>query len=853
MSTARSWRAAGRPDPEPLREPVAEPIRRVQADRLLKTWQIRTGWRYWSEVNNSEVGLWYTAATFLFLAFAGILALLMRVQLARPHNEFLSADLYNQIFTLHGSVMMFLFALPVFEAIAIMLLPQMLGARDLPFPRLSAFGFWAFLIGGLFLCGSLFFDAAPRGGWFMYPPLTSKYQTGLGTDIWLLGFSFIEVAAIAAAVEMIVGSLKCRPPGMRLNLVPLYVWYVLVASVMILFAFPPLIVGSLLMEIERAFRWPFFDPAGGGDPLLWQHLFWLFGHPEVYIIFLPSIALIAMIVPTLAQRPIVGYTWIVLAAVGTGFISFGLWVHHMFTTGLPGITLALFSAASEAVAIPTGVQIFCFLATLAAGRVTRSVTMLFTLGTLVIFVLGGLTGVMVAIVPFDLQAHDTFFVVAHFHYVLIGGALFPILAGCYYFYPIVRGKHLSERLGRIAFWLTFIGFNVAFFPMHLTGLLGMPRRVFTYPEGLGLDHLNMMSTIGAFALASGVGVVFWDLVRPKPRQPYAGRNPWNAGTLEWAQEMPGKPWGIRSIPEIDSRYPLWDQPHIVRDIDEGRFYLPDAQEMKRETLVTSVIDAEPVYVARLSDQSWFPLCAAVAIGGFFVFGTYHLWIAALVSLAVGVGVIWCWNWQSSAAIPEKPQKAVGLGLTLPLYASGSTNVGWWGVFITMLAAQAAFWCLIFTYFFYWSLRDDFIPDPPAGPGVVWPLTGAALIAAAWALTRMARSRNRDDRGVAFSITLAAAMLLGAAGAGALAYGPWTTGLQPEEHVYPATVWTLVAWNGLQVLTGILMQAYCLARRAARRMTARYDAEMENTVLLWHFVAFTAAVTVAVIAGFPWVA
>jgi cytochrome c oxidase subunit I+III len=414
---------------------------------------VPAGWRYWSAVNNSQVGLWYTATTFLFLLFGGALALLLRLQLSRPNNDVLSPDFYNQAFTVHGSVMMFLFAIPIFEAIAILLLPQMLGARDLPFPRLSAFGFWCFALGGLFLCGSIFFDAAPRGGWFMYPPLTARHQPGIGADIWLLGFSFIEIAAIAAAVEMIVGALKTRPPGMRINLVPLYVWYVLVAAAMIVFAFPPLIAGSLLLEVERAFHWPFFDPARGGDPLLWQHLFWLFGHPEVYIAFLPSVALIAMIVPTFARRPIVGYGWIVLAAVGTAFLSFGLWVHHMFTTGLPGISLALFSAASQAVAIPTGVQIFCFIATLAAGRLAPSVPMLWAFGSLALFALGGLTGVMVAVAPFDFQAHDTFFVVAHLHYVLIGGALFPIVAGCYYFFPLISGKHCrSGRAGSRSGW-----------------------------------------------------------------------------------------------------------------------------------------------------------------------------------------------------------------------------------------------------------------------------------------------------------------------------------------------------------------------------------------------------------------
>jgi len=840
-------------DVEPLAEAPPEALRRAQEARLLRTWQSPTGWRYWSDVNNSAVGLWYMATTFGFFLFAGVLALLMRLQLAVPGNDFLSAEFYNQVFTVHGSVMMFLFALPIFEAIAVLLLPQMLGARDLPFPRLSAFGFWCFLLGGIFLCGSIFFNAAPRGGWFMYPPLTSTYQPDIGADIWLLGFSFIEVAAIAAAVEMIVGTLKCRPPGMRINLIPLYAWYVLVAAAMILFAFPPLIVGSMLLELERAFQWPFFNPAGGGDPLLWQHLFWLFGHPEVYIIFLPSIALVAMIVPTFARTPIVGYGWIVLAAVGTGFLSFGLWVHHMFTTGLPGISLGLFSAASEAVAIPTGVQLFCFLATLLAGRVTRSVPLLFVFGSLVIFVPGGLTGVMVALAPFDVQAHDTFFVVAHLHYVLIGGALFPILAGFYYFYPLVNGKKLSDRLGKIAFWLAFIGFNITFLPMHLTGLRGMPRRVFTYPANMGFDTLNLVSTIGACILASGIAVVVWDLIRPKGKQPLAERNPWGAGTLEWVQEMPGKPWGIRSIPEIDSRYPLWEQPNFLRDIDEGRFYLPDAEEGLRETLVTSTIDAQPQQCQRLPGPSFITLIAALTTGGFFIFGTYHLWWLALVSLVLALGVICYWLWTGTAIIPEKDEKDVGLGLKLPLYVSGPASVGWWAMCITMFADLTAFVCLVFGYFFFWTVRTDFPPDPAPGPGVLWPTIAAGLLLGAWGLMLGARRWNKHDCRVAFYTGLLLAAGLAVAGAGVLLVGPWVTGLNPQSHVYDATVWLIAIWTALHVAIGALMQLYCVARRGAGHMTARYDVEITNVVLYWHFTALTTVVTVAVIAGFPLVA
>jgi cytochrome c oxidase subunit I+III len=840
-----------RQDPEPLPQAPPKEVQSAQAERLLKAWKIPEGWRYWSEVNNAVVGIWYTAAAFIFFLFAGVLALLMRIQLAVPGNDFLSADLYNQIFTLHGSVMMFLFGVPIFEAFSIYILPEMLGARDLPFPRLSAFGFWCFILGGVFFCGSIFFDAAPQGGWFMYPPLTTRYQPGIGADIWLLGLSFIEVAAIAAAVELIVGVLKCRPPGMRINLIPLYAWYMLVAAVMVLFAFPPVITGSLLLEIERAFQWPFFDPARGGDPLLWQHLFWIFGHPEVYIIFLPSIALVAMIVPTFARTPIVGYGWVVLAAVGTGFLSFGLWVHHMFTTGLPGISLGLFSAASQAVAIPTGVQIFCFIATMLAGRVVRSIPMLFVMGGVATFVIGGLTGVMVALAPFDFQAHDTFFIVAHLHTVLIGGTVFPVVAGFYYFFPLVNGKKLSDRLGKIAFWLIFIGFHVTFMPMHLTGLRGMPRRVFTYPEGMGFDTLNLVSTVGSFILAAGLAVVVWDIFRPKGKTATSERNPWGAGTLEWLAEIPDdKPWGVRSIPEIDSRYPLWDQPNFVRDVDEGRFYLPDAEEGKRETLVTTVVDAQPVQCLRVSGPSFVAFWAAMFTGGIFIFSTYHLWWPAGVCAVLALGAILVWLWNGTAKIPEKEEKDVGLGLTLPIYASGSQSVGWWAMLITMLGDMTAYVCVVFAYFFFWTIHEDFPPDPDPGPGVLWPAVAAGLLLASWALTGLARRWNRRDRKLAFYGGLLTAAVLAVAGGGALIAGPWLSGLDPTRHVYPAMVWLLVVWTVIHIAVGLIMQLYCIARRLAGRMTARHDIDISNVALYWHFSAIMTVITVAVIAGFP---
>jgi cytochrome c oxidase subunit I+III len=830
-------------------DPPAE-SRDARAERLLTAWKTPSGWRYWSAVNNSEVGYWYTVAAFCFFLFGGVLALLMRVQLAVPENDFLTAEQYNQLFTMHGSIMMFLFAVPILEAISIMLLPEMLGARDLPFPRLSAYGFWCFFIGGIFVCGSIFFGVAPEGGWFMYPPLTSSYQPGLGADIWLLGLAFIEIASIAAAVELIVGVLKCRPPGMRVNLIPLYAWYILVVAGMILFAFPPLIAGDLLLEMERAFDWPFFDPERGGDPMLWQHLFWIFGHPEVYIVFLPSIALMAMIIPTFARRPIVGYSWVVLSAIGTGFLSFGLWVHHMFTTGLPGVSLGLFSAASQAVAIPTGIQIFCFLATLVAGKVTRSVPILFVIGGLATFVIGGLTGVMVAVAPFDFQAHDTFFVVGHLHYVLIGGTLFPIVAGIYYYFPFATGRMLSDRTGRVAFWIMFVGFNVTFFPMHFSGMLGMVRRIYTYPAGLGFDWLNMVSSVGAFVLAGGIAVFVFDIIYSRFFKPLAPRNPWNAGTLEWSYEVPDQPWGIRSIPEIDGRYPLWDQANIIEDIDEGRFYLADAEEGLRETMVTSVIDAKPLQCLRVGGPTFVTLWAASFTGAAFIFATFYWFTAAAICSVGAVAAILTWLWTGTAIIPERDEKNVGLDLTLPTYVTGTQAVGWWGMFITMVGDVTAFIAVVFGYFFYWTTHDDFPPNSIEGPGVVWPVVAAGILSASWVLTWLAWKWNRQDNTVLFYGGLSLAVVLAIAGSAALFAGPWVHQMEPTEHAYPAIVWMLVGWTIVHVGAGIIMQLYCIARRRFKKMTGRYDADITNVTLYWHFLAFTFLTTVAVIAGFP---
>ncbi|MEX3314956.1 cytochrome c oxidase subunit I [Sulfitobacter sp. PS-8MA] len=830
---------------------LSAPVPQAEQDRgaaeLRAAWKTPQGWRYVTAVNNTEVGVWYSLTALAFMLIAGLLALMMRVQLAFPDMAFLDADRFNQLFTMHGSAMMFLFAVPMFEAISILILPAFLGARDMPFPRLSAYGYWCFLIGGIFVLGSLLFDAGPKAGWFMYPPLATK-EEGIGPDIWLLGLSFIEVASIAAAVELIVGALKCRPPGMRVNIMPLYAWYVLVVGGMILFAFPPLIAGDFLFELERSFDWPFFDPSRGGDPILWQHLFWIFGHPEVYIIFLPSIAVAAMIVPTVAQRPIVGYSWIVLSAVGTGFLSFGLWVHHMFTTGLPQISLGFFSAASEAVVIPTGIQIFAFVATLMVGRVKLTLPMLWIAGALAIFVAGGLTGVMLAIVPFNWQVHDTYFVVAHLHYTLFGGMVFPLIAGVYYFYPFFAKKLLSARLGRWAFWLTFTGFNITFLPMHLTGLMGMPRRVFTYPESSGWGGLNLISTLGAFIVAAGFAVFLFDLLRPKKAQGEIARNPWGAGTLEFSHDIPEEAWGARSVPYVTSRYPLWDQPKLLARMDAGRYYLPDAPNHQRETIVTSVIDAKPVHVQPVTGPAWITILAAIFTGGAFIFPTFHLYTPAIICAAFAIVCIIYWLWTSTARPPKDELREAGLGLRLPTYASGPQSVGWWGMWITMLGDATAFASVVFGFFFYWTARPDFPPDGAAHPVGVWVALAAAAGLTAWALTVAAREANARGQ-VAWARLALLLAPLAACAAGVAAWAA-VRALDPTSHVYPAILWALMVWLVVHLGAGVVMQGYCLAGSLFGKVTPRHDADLRNVTLYWHFMAVKALVTTAVLGLAP---
>jgi cytochrome c oxidase subunit 1 len=612
-------------------------------EALDRTWAPPPGFVGWlSQVNHRAVGKRYIVTGFAFFLLAGLDALRIRLQLAVPEGDVLAAATYDAAFTMHGTTMMFLFALPIMEGIGIYLVPLMIGARDMALPRLNAFGYWVYLIAGVTLYAAYFAGVAPSSGWFAYVPLTRvEYSPSLGMDFWAAMITFIEVAALVAAVELIVTIFKQRAPGMSLARMPIFVWAVLVMAFMIVYAMPPLMVTSLMLAADRAFGSQFFNAAAGGEPLLWQHLFWFFGHPDVYIIMIPAFGMLSAIFVSAARRPLFGYTAVVLSLVAIGFLSFGLWVHHMFATGLPALGMSFFSAASMMIAIPGSILIFCWIATIWNGRVVVDTAFLFAAGAVVTFVMGGVTGVMLAAVPLDLQVHDTFFVVAHFHYVLFGGAVFPLFAGLHHWFPKVTGRLLNERLARWSFWVMFAGFHVTFFPQHFLGLMGMPRRVFTYLEEMGWGTLNLVSTVGAFGVAAGILIVLVNAVVSLRRGDLAGSDPWGADSLEWATTSPPPNYNFRYVPTVRSRHPLWGG-------EEGPDTVIELRSDRRESPGTDLLDARPQSRLVLPGPTLIPLFTALAVAFTFLGLIAHPALTVLGGL-VTYGLVVAWNWPSAEA------------------------------------------------------------------------------------------------------------------------------------------------------------------------------------------------------------
>ncbi|TWI67264.1 cytochrome c oxidase subunit I+III [Pseudoduganella lurida] len=829
------------------RLPSTTPRPPEELKQLEDVWRTPTGWRVFSAVNNTTVGLLYIGTSLLFFLLAGVLGLMIRAQLAVPDNTLLSAATYNQVFTMHGTVMMFLFAIPVVEAIAVYLLPNMLGARDLPFPRLSAYAFWAYALGGLGFFCTLFVGLAPDGGWFMYPPLTGKaYSPGLNADFWLLGIGFIEISAIAGAIELIVGILFTRAPGMTLSRMPVYAWAMLVVGVMIVFAFPAVIAGTALLELERAFDWPFFIAERGGDPILWQHLFWFFGHPEVYIIFLPAAGMVSTMIPTIAGTGLVGRRAVIVAVVGVGFFSFGLWAHHMFTAGIGTLEAGFTSAASMAVAVPTAIQLFAWLGTMWKGRMRLTPPALFLLGFLFIFVLGGLTGVMVAVVPFDWQVHDSYFIVAHFHYVLIGGMVFPMFAALCYWLPLVKGHVIDTRCATWSFGLMFGGFNLAFFPMHLTGLLGMPRRVYTYPSGLGWELLNMLSTVGSFVFAAGVLLFFHGMIRSLLRPEKEPGNPWNAGTLEW---LPNDCYGVRSIPQVESNDPLWDHPALAREVEEGAHWLPNTATGKRETIVTTPVDAKPRYLLVLPTDSWLPFVCAAGTAGFFLLSTAKFTVSAWLCGAVAIVTLLMWLWESDRPQPLRIAR-VADDVTLPVGASGTASHSWWATVIMLIVDLGIFLSFLYAYV-HVSMRMEICPPPGMRLPDPWrPVLATGLLLASAGLVALARRRPLEGGQGVLRWALALAIALGIGGFALELTGQIAGGLNPVRNAWGAAVATMLAYQGMHLLLCTAAAGWVIARSLCRHLTPHSRGSLDNAALIWYYTVLQGAIIAAAVHVWP---
>jgi cytochrome c oxidase subunit 1 len=616
---------------------AAAELERERAE-LLESWSDKPGLLgALCSVDHKVIAKRYIVTALAFFALAGVSALVMRSQLAVPENDLVGPDMYNQLFTMHGTTMMFLFAVPIVLALGLYFVPLMIGTRNVAFPRLNALGYWTYLIGGSFAWVSFALGIGPDTGWFSYVPLAGPdYSPGKRVDVWAQTVTFTEISALITAMEIIVTTLKQRAPGMTLNRLPLFVWSMLVTAFMVLIAMSTVATASVMLALDRLIGTHFFNPTEGGDALLWQHLFWFFAHPEVYIIFLPATGMISALLPAFTRRPVFGYTLLVFALVLTGFLSFALWVHHMMVTGIPHLATSLFTAASIMIAIPSGAQVFCWIATIWSGKLVFRTPLQFTIAFLLLFVLGGLTGVMLAAMPFNHQVHDTAFVVAHFHYVLVGGSLFPIFAALYYWFPKFTGRLLSERLGQWHCWLLFAGVNLTFFPLHLLGFAGMPRRVYTYVEEVGWGDLNLLATAGAGVIAVSTLLFVINAAVSSRRGALAGPDPWGADTLEWATDSPPPPYNFVRPPVVEGGAALWDRsaaaPVVVGLATD-----------RREVIVTSTFDARPDNRHELPGPAIAPLFTAIAVGVFFIGAVFTPW-AAVVGAALLTPALIGWGW-----------------------------------------------------------------------------------------------------------------------------------------------------------------------------------------------------------------
>jgi cytochrome c oxidase subunit I len=530
-------------------------------------------WSWLTTVDHKRIGALYLYTALLWFLVGGFEALILRMQLQGPNGRLVSADMYNMLFTMHGTTMVFLVIMPLSAAFFNLLIPLQIGARDVAFPRLNAFSYWVYLFGSIFMNVSWLIGQAPDGGWFGYTPLTTlQYSRNLNIDFWMLGLQILGVSSLAAAFNFITTIINMRAPGMHFMRMPIFTWMSFVVQFLLILAFPVITIALVFLQFDRFFGTTFYLTSAGGDPLLWQHLFWIFGHPEVYILILPAFGLVSEVLPTFSRKPLFGYPVMVYSGILIAFLGFGVWAHHMFAVGMGPIADTLFAVTTMLIGIPTGVKIFNWIFTMWGGDIRFTVAMKFAIALVALFTIGGISGVMHASPPADLQQTDSYFIVAHFHYVLFGGSMMGLWAGVYYYYPKLTGRLMSEKLGNWHFWLSFIGMNLTFMPMHWSGLIGMPRRTWRYDAGQGLEVFNLMSSVGAYIQAVAVLVFVYNMVRSFKKGAIAGNDPWGAPSLEWSIPSPPPDYNYATIPTVTSRYPMWDRnsPELTKDVPHTR-------------------------------------------------------------------------------------------------------------------------------------------------------------------------------------------------------------------------------------------------------------------------------------------
>ncbi|MEC9308104.1 MAG: cytochrome c oxidase subunit I [Chloroflexota bacterium] len=600
-------------------------------------------WSWITTVDHKRIGILYGVTAFSFFLIAGIEAGIIRMQLAVPENGLVSPDVYNQMFTMHATAMIFMAIMPLSAAFFNFVIPLAIGARDVAFPRLNAFSYWSFLFGALLIHSSFLFGQAPDAGWFSYAPLTEEpYSIGKGIDFWALGLQVLGVASLAAAFNFVVTIINLRAPGMTLMRMPLFVWMTLVTSILLVLAFPVITVGLIELTMDRSFGTHFFNTVGGGDPLMWQHLFWIFGHPEVYILILPAMGIVSEVLPAFSRKPLFGYPVVVFSGIVIGIMGWAVWSHHMFTVGLGPVANSVFTITTMLIAVPTGVKIFNWIGTMWGGSIKLNTAMLYAIGFVALFIVGGLSGVSHAVSPSDAQQQDTYYIVAHIHYVLFGGAIFGIFAGIYYWFPKITGKLLNETLGQINFWLLFIGMNITFFPMHYLGMNGMPRRIYTYSTEYGWDLLNLLATAGYFVLFVGILVFLINVIVSVKNGKESGHDPWDAPGLEWSISSPPPPYNFAKVPQVLGQDHYW----IVK--------------RQAEAAGTPITGPEPFVdpaTIHMPNTSYWPIVTAfglllLAVGFLIEFPWQYLKfpIPIIAGLVIFTGVM---GWSFEPAAPEE--------------------------------------------------------------------------------------------------------------------------------------------------------------------------------------------------------